>query len=134
MPAALVHTAVIATGDINTSRFVQLSTSEDHSATEANSGDKLVIGVSNEGAKEAPQGSATALHAADGDPVSYHPWGDECLITCGGTVTRGDYLKPDNAGKAVAASANDVAFALAFESRATDELVRARVMSPYDVV
>lgn len=112
--------SVIATGDINPSRFVTLSGSL-HVA-ESNAGE-VPVGVSQPGTKL----FNSSLAAASGDVVGVFAEAQECWLLFGGTVTAGDRLKSDADGKGVTAGATDPSGAVALESGSSGGLYRVRV-------
>lgn len=128
---ALVTPSIEAAGNINPSRFITLSTTENHRAVESNSGDTKVIGISQEGTKEWPHTGASAYAATDGDSFHYYPYGAEALLKIGsGGVSAGDFVKPDNDGQGVTASSG-TALAIALEAASAAEFARVIVISPY---
>lgn len=120
---------VAAGGDINPSRFVTIS--GNNTVVESNAGDEAVVGITNESTKNAPQAGGSTLHAADNDQARIHPYGEDCLLEIGtGGCTAGNYLKPDADGKGVVAgTADDLAFAIAFETAAAGEKAKVLVTS-----
>lgn len=92
--------ALIAKGDINPSRFVALDGSTNHGVIEANA-DSRIIGISQEGSRDAPIPNASTLAAADGDHLRIYGDGDECLleIKAQTAVVSGDLLKSDADGR-----------------------------------
>lgn len=106
-----------ANGTIAPCRFVKQDTTADDAVLQAGAGDEPV-GISQEGMKRAPglAGSDAAVAAESGDSLQLFGFGDMPLLEYGGTVTRGDWLKPDANGKGVTASANDIAGAKALKS------------------
>lgn len=98
MPSASPN--YLAGGDINPSRFVSSDPSNNNRVIQSTA-NLRIQGVSQEGTKAAPQSGASALAAASGDQVTVYGDGDQCLVTYGDTVTRGQRLKADADGKAV---------------------------------
>jgi len=94
----------VASGNISPSRFVALSTAQDFTVLQGT--DVLVpFGVSQPGTQEAPGTAADSGYAAtDGKVIKVYGPGETALLELGGTVTRGDWLKPDANGKGVTAS------------------------------
>jgi len=130
MPLATMQ--IKAGGDINTYRFIKLDTSENATALEANAGE-VTIGISPEGAQDAPIPNASALAAADGDHFMFHNLGNEALLEIGtGGCTAGDFLKSDADGKGVSTSTNNDWYgAIAFETAAAGERARVLVWGGY---
>lgn len=99
-----------ANGTIAPSVFVKIDTSADGYVIQATDGSSshgdVAIGISQPGMKRPPgvAGSDTTIAAEAADPILVYSLGDVCLLTFGGTVTRGDYLKSDANGKGITAS------------------------------
>lgn len=90
-----------AAGNINPCRFVKVTTSENKRVEEADA-NETVIGVSQEGAQDAPIPSASTLAAEDEDSLDIRGPGRVCkLVAGGGGWTAGDRLKSDADGKGV---------------------------------
>lgn len=121
-----------AGGDINPCRFVSMSTTVNGTVVESNAADAGIMGISQEGVKEAPQSGASTLAAASGDHVRLFFPGSVCPLEMNATgCTVGDFLKPDNSGKGdVADTAGDVSAAQALESAAGGEKCLVRVLEP----
>lgn len=117
----------IARGDIRPSRFVKRDTATNHGVLEADAGD-ATVGVAYEGTRTAPLPGVTALAAISGDPILVYTEGMPCEIVAGGSITPGQYLKPDADGRAVAAVAGDLFGAIADATGATGQNVKATVM------
>ncbi|MBE41882.1 MAG: hypothetical protein CL480_11350 [Acidobacteria bacterium] len=117
-----------AGGDINPARFVTVSTAARHTVLESNSGDTALIGITDESTKNAPQTGGSTLHAESGDHARVHPYGDDCKLELGGTVTQGDFIKPDNSGMGVTAGAAAVAGAIALESGISGDLIDVMIL------
>lgn len=94
---------VFAGGDINPCRFVKASTAADNTVLEADANER-VIGISGEGAQDAPIPGASTLAAASGEQLQIINTPEHrCLLELGsGGATRGDLLKSDADGKGVA--------------------------------
>lgn len=119
-----------AGGDIYPSRFVMLDTTDDHQVIQATAGLR-VQGISQEWTKAAPVSGASALAAADLDPITVYGEGQQCLLELGGSVTRGDRLKSDANGKGVACATSGPvqnAGAIALESGSSGDLRRVQVL------
>lgn len=120
-----------AGGDINTARFVTISTAANQTVLESNSGDTKLFGISTEATKNAPQTGGSTLAAESADEVRVHLPGDDCLLTIGsGGCTAGDFLKPDADGKGVTATTGNVAGAQALETASAGELCKVLVTPP----
>jgi len=123
---------VKAGGDINPARFCTISTTENHTVVESNSGDVKVVGVSSEATKNAPQEGGSTLAAEDGDQFEMYPIGSDPLLKLGsGGCSAGDWLTPDNSGQGVTAGSATIAHAIAWEAGSEGELVKVTVISPY---
>ena len=124
-----------AGGDINPCRFVVQSASADNTVTESGA-NGVVIGISQEHARDAPIPSASALAAASGDSVWIHTPSDassrRCLLQLGDTVVRGGYLKSDADGKGVPIATDSQTTqnvgARAIQSGSADDFVLVEVM------
>jgi len=112
--------SVLATGDVNPSRFVTISGSLN--VAESNAGE-VPVGVSQPGTKL----FNSTLAAASGDVLGVYAEAQECWLLYGGSVTAGDRLKPDADGKGVTASPTDSSGAVALESGSSGGLYRVRV-------
>ena len=122
---------VKAGGDINTARFVNLSTSDDNTVLEADA-NETVFGISSESAQDAPIPSASTLAAAAGDYLRVYQPGEVCLLKIGsGGVTAGDKIKSDADGQGVAAATTGTTEqhygAIALETAAEGALARVKV-------
>lgn len=121
---------VIAGGDIRPFRFVSWDTAEDHQVLESNSGDTKLAGICGGATDMAPLDDlvSTNLHAADGEHVRLYSQGDVTLLQLGGSVTAGDYLKPDNDGQGVTATlATDPIGAQALQSGSSGDRIEVEV-------
>lgn len=110
----------IAGGTINPGTFVTLS--NDFTVVASATGD-APIGVSAQGTKKF---DLTYL-AASGDPVGVYGPSEECFLLCGGSVTAGDYLKPDANGAAVTASSTNKYGAIAKQDGSSGAMIRVLV-------
>ena len=121
-----------AGGTIRTYRFLKLDTSANATVLEANAGE-ITIGISPEGAQDAPIPGASANAAEDGDHLYYHQNGNEALLEIGsGGCTAGDFLKSDADGKGVTSSSDGEWYgAIAFETAAAGEKARVLVQAGY---
>lgn len=115
-------------GDIRTARFVKLSTTENKTLLEADAGD-FVIGISSEGAQDAPVDGASTLAGAAGDMMEWHGLGETCLLKVGsGGLTCGDLVASDGDGQGVTAAAGDKYGAIALVDAAQGELAEVMVL------
>jgi len=129
-----INMQVKATGDINPARFITIDTTANASVVESNAGDTIVLGIADEATKDTPDANGSSLAAESGDYFRYYGYGDETLLEMDAVgCTAGDYLIPDNSGMGNVAGAADVAFALALETAAANELVRVIVISAYQL-
>lgn len=120
-----------AGGDIRPCRFVTMHTSENNTVLESNAGDAKIIGISQEGTKDAPQSGQSTLAAEDEDHLRIHFSGETCLLEMDATgCTVGDFLKPDNDGLGDVAGNDDVSAAIALETASGSEKVLVRVLDP----
>lgn len=122
---------VKAGGDINTARFVNLSTSDDHTVLEADANEP-VFGISSEAAQDAPIPSASTLAAASGDYLRVYTEGEICLLKIGsGGCTAGDRLKSDGDGKGVIIATTGTTIqhfgAIALETAIENDLARVQI-------
>jgi hypothetical protein len=92
-----------ATGNIEPSRVLVLSTSNPYQCSQAGANARP-IGVSQVGSKYLPTPGAATLAAEAGDPVAYHDEGEIALVEYGGTVTIGAELEADAQGRAIVAA------------------------------
>jgi hypothetical protein len=96
-----VTPSYIAKGDINSSRFVKSDGTNDFAVVEGTANAE-VRGIAMEGSREAPIPSVTSpLAAKTGEGLLVYGNGQQCLLELGGTVSAGDVLKSDSAGKGV---------------------------------
>lgn len=129
----LAYPQMAAGGDIRPHRFVKVSTAANNTLLEADAGE-FVIGVSQEGTKEAPGlNGASTLAAAAGDQMMFYPPGTDPLLEIGsGGATPGAHLKSDADGKGVITTTDKDAYgAIALEAAAAGELCRVLVMPGY---
>ena len=98
---AVTTPSIVAAGDIRPSRFITISTAANHRALEFNAGDTKVLGVSQEGTKEAPQAGSSDLAAAAGDHFQYFPGGPStCWSWTPTGVRRGTTSSPTTTARA----------------------------------
>lgn len=112
---------LIATGNINPFRFVELGTATPFTGSQANAGTDLVVGVADGSVRRFD----ASVHAAAGDPISLQPT-NTVQVECGGNVTTGALIASNASGQAVVASgAGTVACYVALEGGASGEIIRA---------
>lgn len=92
-----------ANGTISPAVFVKIDTTGDGLAIQAAAATDLTVGVSQVGMKRAPglPGSDNTIAAQAGDMIQVYSIGDVCLLTFGGTVTRGDLLTSNASGQGI---------------------------------
>lgn len=129
---SVVNMQLKASGTIRTSRFIKHDTTENASALEADAAE-VTIGISSEGAQDAPIPGASANAAEDGDSFMYHPQGQEALLELGtGGCTAGDRLKSDADGKGVTTTTDtDWYGALAYETAVAGDKARVLVQGGF---
>ena len=117
---------LMASADIRPCRFV--TPSGEFTVAESNSGERP-IGISQEGGRQVPLNDVTndGLAAKSGENIRIFGEGDECLLMLGGSVTAGDYVKPDNDGAGVTAGAAAIAGARALQTGVSGEKIRVQV-------
>ena len=124
---AQITPSFMASGDIRPSRFVTIS--GDHQVAESNANDKI-IGISQQGTRDAPIPSASALAAASGETLKVYGDTQECSLELGVTVTAGMDLKSDADGQGVAitqGATNQEVGATALACGVSGDIVRVQV-------
>lgn len=122
-----------AGGNISPCRFVSISGDFTviQSTAGSNSRGDAVLGVSQQGTRDAPISGASAYAGIDGDAMQIHGDGDICLLTAATTTTAGDLLKSDANGKGtpIASSGvyNDNIGAVALQGGSADELILVQI-------
>ena len=116
-----------ASADIPISVFVKITSGTDHNAQACVAGD-TAIGVSD----YCPQdpvlpGGSVGPAATAGNPIRIFTLGETCEVLAGGTITAGQFLKPDANGKAVACSASDKFSAIARAGASANQLCKVLV-------
>lgn len=114
----------IAKGNIPSSIFVKQS--GDHGIIICGAGDEAV-GVSHEGTREAPITGITPLAAIAGESCQVYTDTWPCEVIAGGTITAGDFLKPDANAEAVKAGVGEVYSAIARAGAADGERCKCTV-------
>lgn len=118
---------VKAGGDIGPSRFVSIGAA-DNTVIESNADDIDVVGISQEGVKDAPGNGGSTEAAESGDNLMIYPPGSKAIVELGtGGCTRGTYGMPDADGKAIAGTTGKPVFCLFFESGSAGEFVEVLV-------
>ncbi len=109
-----------ATGTINPSKFVKQSGA--YAVAQCGAGD-LPVGISQTPVRQF-DASAVAL---TGEYLGVYGESQECWLEYGGSVTAGDRLKADSAGKGVTAGSTEGSGAIAIESGSSGNNYRVRV-------
>lgn len=115
---------LVSTGDIYPFRFVELATSAEFSGSQANAASDNVLGVTDGSLKLASPLISNQVHAASGDPITLQPTNTPQVEVGTGGCSIGSYLTSDANGKAVVATAGQVAFYIALQSAAAGEIIR----------
>jgi len=120
-------------GDVNPSRFVEQSTSEDHELVQATANSMHVVGVTGEGSGAAPLPQNTSnLAGEEGETNEVRFFGSNAILELGsGGCDAGQFLRPDAAGKGVVADAGEIAFFKPFTAGLEGEKVYGWVMPPF---
>lgn len=113
---------LIATGNINPFRFVELGTANPFTGSQANAATDLVVGVTDGSVRRFD----ASVHAAANDPISLQPT-NTVQVEAGNSFAIGALLASDSSGRAItAAGAGTVSCYVALEaSAAAGEIVRA---------
>lgn len=129
-----------ANGDINPCRFVKNDSTagKNFYVVECGATTDRPNGISQEGSHDTPglSGSST-LAAAQGDQLTVHGQGKECLLQVAGTTVPGDLLGPDANGKGDVLTANPAGAtsrwvgARALQHGSADEKIRVEVINSY---
>jgi hypothetical protein len=95
---------VTSGGNINPSRIVKISTAADNTVLISASATSPNIGVAQQGTRRAPgTGDDDGYAAIATENIGIYSAGSgSAPVEVGGTVTRGDFLTSDSAGKAIA--------------------------------
>lgn len=128
MPAPM-SMSFVASGNIYPARFVKLNTSAMGQVTQSGAGEKC-FGISQEGSYNVPYLALDDGYAAIANiPLEVFVAGAVCLLTLGGTVTRGDRLKSDASGQGVTTtSTGDEIGAEALASGTSGQMIPVRVL------
>lgn len=127
----LNNPSYVAGEDLAPARFVKRSTSEDNTVVYADDGTAVIVGVTQNGTREAPIPSVSeTLHAQDGEDVRVHGLGDRCEVTLGENITAANLnLTASTDGVAVAASAGDFVAFIAERAASSGEKVWGQVVA-----
>lgn len=126
--------AFIANGTILPSRFVKLDATKDFAVIQGAAATDSLIGISQEGTKDAPGVVGAGTDAASaGETLKVFGQGDVCLLEAGAAIVRGARLTSDATGRGVtaapAAGANNGIGAVALQSAAAaGEKIRVQVL------
>lgn len=123
----------VANGNIAPSRFVTPVSGTDGRVTQSGSGE-TPIGISQPGTRNTPYSSLDDGYCAiAGENVGVFGQGDNKVpLELGGTVTNGQFIKPDSSGKGVvASSADDIYGARAEANGVSGEVIPVTVMIGY---
>lgn len=115
---------LLAAGTIRPHRFVTVDTGADNKALEANHGE-APVGVTTGSNLEFDSDNHATTTEGD-DSVQLQP-GAIVNVKCGGTVTRGHPIGPDNDGFAVHGAGG---YAIALESGTVGAVIRAMMLAP----
>lgn len=118
---------LIAGGDINPYRFVELSTSAAFTGVQANAASDNIVGVTDGSVYKFD----ASLNAVAGTQISLQPTNTVQVEAGAGGVTIGCYLTSDSAGKALkTTTAGQVAYYIALEAANAGEIFRAFRIGP----
>lgn len=118
---------LIAGGDINPYRFVELSTSAAFTGVQANAASDNIVGVTDGSVYKFD----ATLNAVAGTQISLQPTNTVQVEAGAGGVTIGCYLTSDSAGKALkTTTAGQVAYYIALEAANAGEIFRAFRIGP----
>lgn len=118
---------LIAGGDINPFRFVELSTSAAFTGVQANAASDNIVGVTDGSVYKFD----ATLNAVAGTQISLQPTNTVQVEAGAGGVTIGCYLTSDSAGKALkTTTAGQVAYYIALEAANAGEIFRAFRIGP----
>jgi hypothetical protein len=109
---------LVASGDINPFRFVELSGA--WTGSQANAASDNILGVTDGSVRRFD----STLNAVSGDQISMQPT-NTVQVEAGGNITAGAILTSDSVGRAVAGASGNVCYYLALEAGASGEIIRA---------
>jgi hypothetical protein len=110
---------LVASGDINPFRFVELSGA--WSGSQANAASDNIIGVTDGSVRRFD----ATLNAISGDPINFQPSNTVQVELGTGGCTAGNLLTSDSVGRAVAGTSGQFCYYIALEAGAAGEIVRA---------
>jgi len=120
----------VAGADLATSIFVKFAaTGVSNTVHPAADGDAPMMGVTNEGSREAPIPSITPLAAKSGETCAVYGLGETCEIKVGASaIDAGDFLMADSDGKATPATTGKYYGAVALADAAASSRVKAQIV------
>ncbi len=122
---------LIAGGDINPFRFVEISTSAAFTGTQANAASDNIVGVTDGSTYAFNVSLNAAVVNGVGTQISLQPTNTVQVEAGAGGVTIGCYLTSDSAGKALkTTTSGQVAYYIALEAANAGEIFRAFRIGP----
>lgn len=121
-----------ANGNVKPARFVKLDTTVDWGVLQAGAGD-VIFGVSEATHRNPPYLTLDdGYTAVSSEGLGVATAGKICLLQAGGSITRGDKLKPDSDGQGVTTTtAGDIIGAIALQSASgSGVLIRVQLIQP----
>jgi hypothetical protein len=113
---------LIAAGDINPFRFVEIATSAAFTGQQANADTDRLLGVTDGSVKL----FSSSLHAAAGDPITLQPSNTVQVEAGAAIATIGAPLCSDGNGRAIIAVSGDIAYYIALETAGgAGDIIRA---------
>ena len=109
---------LVASGDINPFRFVELSGA--FQGAQANAASDNILGATDGSVRRFD----ASLNAISGDQISLQST-NTIQIEAGGNITAGNLLTSDSVGRAVAGASTNVCYYIALEGGASGEIIRA---------
>jgi hypothetical protein len=121
----------VAGNTVQISQFVKISTAADHTLTPCGAND-AAYGISQTGMQQPPglTGSNNLVAANANDNFLVYGMGCIAPITCGGTVTAGQFVNSDANGHAVAAANGINIVGQMVEAGANGTLAQCKVLGP----
>lgn len=110
---------LVASGDINPFRFVELSGA--FQGSQANAASDNILGATDGSVRRFD----ASLHAVSGEQISLQPSNTIQIELGTGGCTAGNLLTSDSVGRAVAGVATNVCYYIALETGSAGEIVRA---------
>ena len=112
--------SLLAGGDINPFRFVEISTSAEFTGLQANAASDNILGVTDGSVRRFD----ASLHAVSGERINMQP--SNCVqVEAGGNVSIGNLLTSDANGKAVAGASTNVCDYQALQAGASGDIIWA---------